>query len=335
MFNPLKYLRNRKVGLVLGSGGSKGLSHISVIEYLESLGIPIHFIAGSSIGSVIGALYLAGTLGKYKEELMKMQWRDFLALVDPVFPRSGLLEGRKLMEFLAGFIPRSLKLEDLRIPLWVLATDYFTGDTVTFKTGPVLDAIRASISIPGVFTPVRYGETLLIDGGVANPLPIDAVQNMGAGITIAVNLHPTVYTGRLKKMLNSIKKNSMVGGTDKIEIVAEEQPEDVQADKDKPGQKWYKSLEQWIGLEKKESEKKGKKDKLPSIFQTIFRTIDIMEYMNTLLMLKYYKPTVLIQPDLTDLQTMDFTQVPKAITEGFMACGRVRGQLIRRVKYWT
>ena len=156
--------------------------------------IPIDFIAGSSIGAVIGALHGIGALGRFKEDILKFTFRDMLGYMDPVVPRSGLIEGKGFVKFMERYIPRDAKIEELKTPLSVLATDYGTGMSVIFRKGNILEALRASVSIPGVLMPVKYGETLLVDGGVANPLPINIVRGMGAGITVAVNLHP-----RLKK----------------------------------------------------------------------------------------------------------------------------------------
>ena len=199
MLRLLNIFKNKKVGLALGSGGSKGMAHIAVIEYLEALGIQVRMISGASIGAVIGAVYAAGSLPQLKKDLQRMQRREMMSYFDIVFPKSGLLEGKRIVEFLKKYISEKATFDDLRIPLGVVATDLYNGQPVVLKSGRVLDAVRASISIPGVFVPVSYNETLLVDGGVANPLPIDVVRGMGANITIAVNLHPTVQTKIMRK----------------------------------------------------------------------------------------------------------------------------------------
>ena len=190
MSNPLKFFGNRTVGLALGSGGAKGLSHIAVVEYLRSMEIPIHMIAGSSIGAVVGAIYCVGALDRFKQDILKLTLREMLKYMDPVVPRSGLIEGKGFVKFLERYVPPAALLEELEVPLAVVATDYATGAPVVFRSGNVLEALRASVSIPGVLVPVRYRDTLLVDGGVSIPLPISVVRGMGAGLTIAVNLHP-------------------------------------------------------------------------------------------------------------------------------------------------
>lgn len=327
MMNPAKFFRNRKVGLALGSGGAKGISHIAVIEYLESIKIPVDMIAGSSIGAVIGAVYLCGNLDKLKSDMLLFSKKEFLNIADITLPRSGLLKGNKFIKFLTKYIPADAKIEDLPKPLAVVATDYFTGKPIIFREGNILEAIRASISIPGVLVPAVYRNTFLLDGGVSNPLPVDVVKKMGAGMTIAVNLHPRLKVSEIKKY---VKK-----GAEKIGI--ELFPEDLQyadgnhsvsvPDEIKNDGGWFKSINQWLyhGIEK---------NNYPSIFEVLFQAIDIMEYVNTQNMLKYNPPTVLIEPDLLNTGTLDFHNADNIINGGYAASADKKFELIRKIRFW-
>ena len=332
MLNPLKYFTNRKVGLVLGSGGAKGISHIAVIEYLEAHDIPIHYISGSSIGAVVGALYSAGKLKDYKDFLLKLEFSEMITYFDPVFPKSGLIEGKKVIEMLEKFIPADYMIEDLPIPLSVVATDFYTGMPVVFRTGKVLDAIRASISIPGVFIPMRYKNTFLVDGGVANPLPIDIVKEMGAGRIIAVNLHPMLQSGtkRLRRMVES-KIKTVEGDSSELEMVSEKRTfKDSHIRKTGSDKNWLNSVQKWIGINNKTD-----KIPMPNIFEVMYQTVDIMEYTNTLFMLRYNPPAVLIEPNLVDMPALDFTQTSKILTEGYAASSRQQKSLERRIRWWV
>jgi NTE family protein len=331
MFNPLKYFRNRKVGLALGSGGSRGIAHIAVIERLQSMNIPIHRIAGSSIGAVVGALYSAGSLADFKRDLLKMKWSEMVALADPVFPRSGMFAGKKVMQFLGRYLPGDGNIEDLPVPLTVVATDYYTGRPVLFTKGNIRDALRASISIPGVFTPVRYGDTFLIDGGVANPLPVNVLYRMDARLSIAVNLHPTLLQKPLKKLVRRVIRAGR-GEAQEGESDGDGPIGFLTPSKRSPAN-WLKSIENWLGVGLEKKEEYELKD--PNIVSVITQSIDIMEYVHTDMLLKHYRPTVLVQPDLPDLQSLDFTQAPRALDEGNAACERVRGQITRRIRYWS
>ena len=333
MLNPLKYFRNRTTGLVLGSGGAKGLSHIAVAEYLESMGITVDLVVGSSIGAVVGALYCSGTLSSFKEDIISKTVSELLSYFDPVFPRSGLIEGKECMEYLESFIPPNTEFEDLHIPLAVVSTDYYTGETVVFRSGNVHEAVRASISIPGVFVPVRYKGTLLIDGGVANPLPVNIARGMGAGLTVAVNLHPTVENDKWKKYVRSrMDKSHRAADARDVEIIKERPPAGLNIKElsslTKPAN-WVKTIEQWM---------RPQYDKqtfpMPNIFEVIMQTIDIMEFINTKMMLRYNTPTVLIEPQLADVGTLDFNKAQKIITQGYIACSKVQKELVGKIQNW-
>ncbi len=330
MSNPLKYFRNNKVGLALGSGGAKGLSHVAVIEYLENMGIPIDMIAGSSIGAIIGALYATGSMGAFKEDIMKLTFRDMLGYMDPVVPRSGLIEGKGFTKFMERYIPRNAKIEDLKMPLAVLATDYSNGTSVVFRKGNILEALRASVSIPGILMPVRYGDTLLIDGGVANPLPVNIVRGMGAGITIAVNLHPRLKKRGLRHYVEApAEAPDHPAGSKVIMPVGEGQT--LSLPPKSSGIKWLGAIELWL----RPGRDRGKKKNMPNIFEIMAGSVDIMEYVNTALLLKYNAPTVLIEPDVIDVQTLDFVDAKRIINEGYRACSRAEKILNRRVKAWV
>lgn len=192
----------RKIGLALGGGGARGLAHIHVLETLDELGIRLHRIAGTSIGAVIGSLYASGLSGKEIRHVVR-QWqtpnpekrhsmlkrhdlRRWAGLLDPSFDRSGLFKGEKILRFLSDYI-RCRTFEELKIPLAVTAADYGDASEVVFKSGDLLSAVRASIAIPGVFTPVEHGGKILLDGGVVNPLPYNLLQDE-CDLVIAVDV---------------------------------------------------------------------------------------------------------------------------------------------------
>lgn len=178
----------KKIGLALGGGGARGCTHIGVIKALMEAKIPIDFIAGTSIGSFIGGVYSAGDIKKLEEFLMKIKWKDVVKYLDPVLPKRGLFEGAKFRKIIDQLIPKP-DFQYARIPYIAVATDLSTGKEVRIKIGNIADAIRASIAIPGIFTPFKKGNQYLVDGGVVNPLPVSVVRDMGADIVIAVDLN--------------------------------------------------------------------------------------------------------------------------------------------------
>lgn len=187
------------IGLALGSGGAKGLAHVGVIKVLEENNIPIDFIAGTSIGALVGGLYAATKDSKVIEELaLSTNWRELLALVDPSFFR-GLLSGGKIKKFIEEQIGDKT-FSDLQIPFACVATDMKKGEVVVLREGEVSLAIRASISLPFVFKPVLYHERILADGGLAMPVPVPAVKAMGAQLVIAINLDASYFSEEREKI---------------------------------------------------------------------------------------------------------------------------------------
>ena len=186
-------MRRRKVGLALGTGAARGLAHIGVLEVLQKEGIHIDMIAGTSAGAVVGALYAQGKDASLIKHLAQdLSWRRLVSVADLAFPKTGFISGKKIGDFLALVIGGDIKFSDLRIPLACIATDIVTGEEVIFDHGSVLAAIRASISIPAIFTLAKWEGRYLVDGGLVNPVPVDVVKRMGADFIIAVNVIPDV-----------------------------------------------------------------------------------------------------------------------------------------------
>jgi len=184
-------LRKVKVGLALGSGVARGLAHIGVLEVLQAAGIPIDMIAGTSAGAIAGGVFARRQdIGPLRGlalgiDLKKMAW-----LLDPVLPRAGLIGGRKIKNWLGLIMGNGVKFSDLRIPFACVATDVNTGEEVVIREGLVLDGIRASISIPVIFTIISWQDRYLIDGTLVNPVPVSVLKEMGADFIIAVNVTP-------------------------------------------------------------------------------------------------------------------------------------------------
>lgn len=182
---PLKPNKKKKIGLALGSGGAKGFAHIGVLKVLEKEGIKIDMVAGSSMGAVIGALYGVHMNTKEIEKLTK--GFELKKYFDIGLPRSGLIKGDKLEKYLRKILNNS-KFKDLAFPLFINATDINSGQEVVFNKGDLTKAVRASISIPGLFYPVENNGRILIDGGIKDPLPVEILRKNGCDIIIAVSL---------------------------------------------------------------------------------------------------------------------------------------------------
>jgi len=308
---PASRSRRPKVGLVLGSGGSRGIVHIEILENLPRLGIPLDLIVGSSIGAVAAGIYAAGGLPRFREDLRTMKREDFFKLFDPSLSRYGFFSGRKAIVFLRRYIPPATRIEDLSVPLGIVTTDYDSGRPVVFRKGNLLEAIRASISIPGVFTPVRIGNKLLLDGGVASPLPIDIAEQMGAHLVVAVSLQPTI--GKLRRIFPLSWKKAKPGDNYEAGRVS---PMEKFVHRLSPTRKeerrWLKIADQWLTSNRGAA---GDKAKTPNLIDIVTRTIDIMAYTETLQMLAAHPPAVLFEFDFPELGVLDFTQSEALLAE--------------------
>jgi NTE family protein len=179
-----------KIGLALGSGAAKGMAHIGVIKALREANIPIDFIAGTSMGALVGACYAVNReLAVLEQMALTSNLRKLTRLLDPKFTfiRVGLLHGGRVENFLKPLIG-DVDFKRCKIPFAAVAAEINTGAEVVLNEGSLLKAVRASISIPVVFVPVNYNGVYLVDGGVINPVPADIVRSMGATFTIAVNV---------------------------------------------------------------------------------------------------------------------------------------------------
>jgi len=201
----------KKIGLALGGGGARGLAHIPMLEVFDELGLRPHCIAGTSIGAVIGALYASGISGteirtgvqamlRSKGESIRKALRrkdsfKWLRFLDLELGHGGLLKGDKFMDFLYEAM-RVSRFEDLEIPLQVVTTDFQSSEQVVIASGDLMDAVKASMAIPGLFTPVRWEGRVLIDGGSVNPVPFDLLSD--CDVVVAVNVMGEIRQPRHK-----------------------------------------------------------------------------------------------------------------------------------------
>ena len=188
----MKFFRRKspKIGLALSGGAAKGLAHIGVLKALQEAEIPIDAVSGTSMGSVVGACYAKdGKISLMEEVALNIGWQQVIRLLDPklLFLGKGLIRGQQVETFLHALIGDA-DFRDFKIPFVVVATDVNTGQDVIIRQGSVIQSVRASISIPGIFVPVTREGSCLVDGGLTNPVPADVLRDMGAKFVIAVNV---------------------------------------------------------------------------------------------------------------------------------------------------
>ena len=175
--------RKKRVALALSSGGPRGFAYIGALEVLQERGYEVAAIAGTSIGALVGGVYAAGRLAEFKEWLLSLNTRKVFSLVDWSLSMSHLVKGEKIIEAIKEVVP-DVQIEEMSIPFSAIATDLYTGEEVVFDKGDLFAAIRASMSIPSLFKPVQYGNTVLIDGHSSNCLPLNRVKRSPKDILV-------------------------------------------------------------------------------------------------------------------------------------------------------
>lgn len=198
-------MKSKDVALALSSGGPRGWAYIGAIEELESRGYRITSVAGTSIGSLIGGIYAAGKLPEVKEWLFNLDaWKVF-SLMDISISKNHLVKGDKVISALKEIVP-DVDIRDLPIPYRAVAADLYTGEEVIFDRGPLFDAIRASISIPSLFRPVKYGYRTLVDGGIVNTMPISCLQRKEGDILVAFDVNDIDVDSIRQYIINDVRE---------------------------------------------------------------------------------------------------------------------------------
>lgn len=287
----------------MGSGSARGWAHIGVLRALAELGVQPDFICGTSIGALVGAAHAAGELDPLENWVREMGVGDMLKLVD-VSLSTGLLKGKRLVRYLReNFSDRPI--ESLNLPFAAVATDLATGAEVWMRKDSTVEAVRASIALPGIFTPVVHDGRLLTDGGLVNPVPVSLARAMGADIVIAVDL-------------NSDLLGRHFHGAEPDEDAAEEGPEEMQGEAggDEPPGLIQRLQSGWANLLPQRREEEEAPPKMPSMFAVLASSLNIMQVRITRSRMAGDPADILITPRLAHLSLYDFHRGVEAIEEG-------------------
>ena len=304
-----------KVGLALGSGAARGLAHIGTIKVLEKNKIPIDIIAGSSMGALIGGAYASGLKVETMEEIAtNVDWKLTAKMFSPTVSFSGFIDGKRISDFL-GHIIGNKNIEDLDIRFACVATDILSGEEIVIDQGSLIEAIRASISIPVFFTPVKHKDSFLVDGGIVNPVPVDLARRLGADTVIAVNVIPQIsYSLKKSKMKRgkTSKRNKKELNSRKINMALAN---------------YIKNrINNMSGILKvNELLKKVEKEKLasPNFINIFLNTINIFEGEIIKLKLEINQPDFLIEPDTSPINSREFYKAEEAIKAGERAAEKI------------
>lgn len=333
-----------KIGLALGSGASRGWAHIGVIQALEEMDIQIDVVSGCSIGSYVGAAYASGKLPELAEWVESLtEWQVF-ALMGVGFHKGGLVSGLKVFKALHENFSFET-FEELNKPFAAVATDLYSGREVNFMSGSVIEAVKASCAIPGLFPPLLFENRWLVDGGVVNPVPVNMCRMLGADVVIAVNLsadfrpqslvnNPIDHGNNQKKTSDFFKRSQQQiqqWFTKNEDTDPETQQQNLIADNEFLTEECLEILEP-TNVEQQIAENLISEEQIvvppaPSIINAMTGSLDILSARVTRSRLAGDPPDILIEPQLRDFGMMEFYRATELIEHGRASVKRIADQI--------
>jgi len=315
-----------KVGLALSGGAVRGIAHIGVLKALEEGSVCVDMIAGTSAGAFVGACYAKeGNVTLLQETALGIDWRKLARLADLnlISLGKGFVHGQKVKSILLACIG-DVDFEDLQIPFAVVATDAQSMEEIVINKGSVVEAVRASVSMPVIFTPVKWGDRFLIDGGVVNPLPVDIVRKMGAEIVIAVNVLGIAQSKKREKVVEKRTKMRLAPELESMHVSLVNKKIDDLLQEHKSNIMVFDELS--LEAKTKVYTGRGKIDRrTPNIFDVLTQVLHAMEYEKMRLSIK--AADIVISPDVSDIGTFGFEKKEVAITRGYRATKDILPQL--------
>jgi NTE family protein len=297
--------RKPRIGLALGSGSARGWAHIGAIHALEERGVKPDVVCGSSVGALVGAAYASGQLAKLEEWVTGLAWTTVVRLAD-VSWSGGLIRGARVFNLFRAILD-DIDIDELSVPYGAVATELGSGREVWLRHGKMLDAVRASCALPGIFRPAVRDGALLVDGGLVNPVPVSMCRALGADVVIAIDLSwgkLGIYRERGKE------KNTLLESTVEMPVAPREMPG------------WLGKLGRtWMARAAKKAEEHP--IAMPSILEVFTTSLDIVEMRVARSRLSGDPADVLLTPLLPGFRTMDFHRSKEAIEEGRAAVERM------------
>ena len=313
--------RTPKLGLALGSGSARGWAHIGVLQALQEEGIQPDVVCGASIGALVGAAYAGGDLERFTDWVQGLSMRDVFGFMDFNLA-GGMLKGEKLIAFWRRNFA-DFDIESAPLPFAAVATDLHSGAEVWLREGSIADAVRASIALPGLFTPVQRDDgRLLVDGGIVNPVPASLARAMGADIVIAVDLNNDILHRHMQPL--AVVQAPVDEST--AAPASEPKPEPEPAPSS-PG--WLQRIVPASWGRSDAATPAPAAPPAPSVLDVVMTSVNIMQMRITRARMAGDPPEVVIAPSLAHLGLLDFHRAADAIAEGRRAAQAALPQLRR------
>ena len=308
----VRFWKHKRVGLALGSGGARGWAHLGVLQALQEKNIRVDVVAGTSMGALVGAFLAAGREQALRELALNLDWkvlRQFFWEIS--LSRSGLTDGKRLLEETRKLLGAK-EFRELNLPFRAVATDLDLGAEVVLSSGNLLEAVRASISIPGVFSPVWVGKRLLVDGGLVNPVPVNVARAMGAQVVIAVDVSQGIVPEK-KPAVSKTKKAEPVRGP--MALPAPETGEE-RGGASRILDGFLAEIEKKVGRLRAASAAMASK---PALVDVLVRSVRITEAQIARSRRQAEPPDILIEPKVGGVGTLEFQHGKEAIAAGYAA----------------
>ena len=295
-----------KVGLALGSGSARGWAHIGIIRELASLGVKPDIVCGCSIGSIVGAAYAADHLDKLEDWVCALSRMEVVRFLDLNLSLNGFVDAERLHDFFHNYVcHEDRNIQSLTVPFATVATELHSGREIWATQGSVLDAVWASISLPGLFPPIKKQGRWLVDGGLVNPVPVSVCRAMGADIVIAVNLNGDLLSRYIVK-------------PESLQLTDESEPEGTNFFVSLKNKVWQYSTSFVNGKEQEE---------IPGLFDAITGSMHIVQDRITRSRMAGDPPDVLLSPKLSHIGLLEFYRAQEAITEGKKCVTRMLSEI--------
>lgn len=299
-------IRKPKLGIALGSGASRGWSHIGVLKALLRAGIEPDIVCGTSVGAMIGAAYLTGRLRDLEDWVLGSTRTDVLRFFDLKLSQAGFVNTERMKRFIFDYVAEDdLRIEDLPRKFIAVATELETGREVWLRDGLLSEAIRASIALPGLFPAVREGDRWLVDGGLVNPVPVSACRELGADVVIAVNLNSDIIGKRRRR----------------AEAAAEKEAQGLLASFRRQAREVSNSI--FPG--------NGEKQAPPGIIYTVSSSVYIFQDRITRSRFETDPADVIVEPKVGDIGLLEFHRAAEAIGKGEEALAGVLDEIRRKL----
>ncbi|HWS03455.1 MAG TPA: patatin-like phospholipase RssA [Gammaproteobacteria bacterium] len=307
--------KRRRIGIALGGGAARGWAHIGILRWLREHELEPDIICGTSIGALVGAAAAAGNLDDFEGWVRELTWQDVVSYLDVSFG-GGLISGKRLFQHFESQLS-DRNIEDLQRPFGAVATELTSGQEVWFREGSMYRAVRASVALPGLMTPVKVGEQWLVDGGLVNPVPVSLCRALGAERIIAIDINADLLNRRATEMQEADSSHRLDKALSRMQEINW---------LDLLGEGFKTKTQQWVNDFKRDS------NALPSLVDVLTQSVYIMQMRITRARMAGDPPDILLSPKLGHIRLVEFHRAAEAIEIGYRCADEMGAAITERLR---